>query len=715
MKRLQLLLLVSLVMLLPRLTAAQVLTDRDKTEHVSARLFIHAPNGIRNGSTFWAGIALEHQPKWHTYWKNSGDSGLPTQLEWTLPKGLTAGPILWPTPEKIDIGHLTNFGYHGSVLLLIPMTLDQNFTSIVQEYSLPFKVKVSMLVCRLECIPETLTIALNAPLNSSISTHTKEFEDANLRLPQVNPAKANIRINDSHLEFHISDLPKNLKGKKLFIFPESPEIIDSAGQWDQAWVGDLWRGNLPISSQRSTNPPMLKFVLGWQDVNHMQGLAIEAPFEGIWTASTAVRAGEISPALQLALNQNVEISIAPLKPPSSLWIAILGALLGGLILNLMPCVFPILTIKFLSFSRPLPQGQSHMKLALAYSAGVVLSFLAFGFLILALRSAGGHLGWGFQLQSPWIVASLAGLFTVLALNLIGGFEFGHFVPQRWVSYEAQNPSINSFFSGVLAVVVASPCTAPFMGASLGLALSLPKTQALSVFIFLGVGMALPMLLASAFPALSKKMPQPGAWMVTLRQGLAFPLFATVIWLVWVLGQQSGINAVATLLTLLLILSALIVTNKLSKFSQFLWRALLLSIFLIVIVMWGPQITASQEPQKKSISSNARWQAWSPSEVRTLLGQGKTVFVDFTAAWCVTCQYNKQTTLSNPIIHKAWSTHNVSTLRADWTNPNTDIAQALRELGRNGIPVYAVYRPGKPVKVLSEILTVQEVLDAISLK
>jgi len=341
---------------------------------------------------------------------------------------------------------------------------------------------------------------------------------------------------------------------------------------------------------------------------------------------------------------------------------------------------------------------------------VVLSFLALGALLLGLRAAGEQLGWGFQLQNPAVVALLAALFTLLGLNLAGLFEFGNLLPSRLAGWQAKNPTVNAFLSGVLATAIASPCTAPFMGASLGYAVGLPALEALAIFAALGVGMSLPYLAASAIPAVARALPRPGPWMVTFKQLMAFPMFATVAWLVWVLGQQSGVDGAGALLALLVLMALAIWAFTLRGTARTLLAAF--SIALCALGLWaiGPNITRPAALTSASSAAPAAggWQAWEPGRVDQLAAQGQSVFVDFTAAWCVTCQYNKKTTLSNASVLADIQAKNVALLRADWTRRDPAVTAALARLGRSGVPVYVIYKPGRAPVVLSEILSVDDV-------
>jgi thiol:disulfide interchange protein DsbD len=375
----------------------------------------------------------------------------------------------------------------------------------------------------------------------------------------------------------------------------------------------------------------------------------------------------------------------------------------------------------LAFAQHADNPRAHRLAGLAYTVGVVVSFLALGGLLLALRSAGEQLGWGFQLQNPAVVAALATLFTLIALNLAGMFEFGHVLPSAVATLQARHPVADALLTGVLATAIASPCTAPFMGASLGLAIGLPTVQAMAVFATLGLGMALPYLLASWVPAVARALPRPGAWMLTLRQLLAFPMWATVVWLLWVLGQQSGVDGAASLLMLLVALAWLVWALGLQGRSRRVLAGLALATLVWLLWTVGPNVTRMLPPSTETSAANtsathtdqATWQAWSPERQADLQAQGRPVFIDFTAAWCVTCQYNKRTTLAHPDVLADMAQRNVALLRADWTRRDPAVTQALQALGRNGVPVYAFYAPGQPPVVLTEVLTVNEVRTALA--
>ena len=687
------------------------------TPRVRAELVANAPDGIAPGQSIQLGLLLEHQPEWHTYWQNPGDSGLATQLNWSLPPSWDAGEIAWPTPHPIRIGSLVNYGYEGRVLL--PVTVQVPTTFAADAASATVQLKASWLICRVECIPEEGSFSLTIPTRSSTAMFAADFAKAAATAPVALQGQSEATVDGESLRLRVTGLPAALHNQALQVLPEPANTLHHAMEdgkdFQQAWDGATWTATVPLSAARGDTPADLALVLTTADhttADKAIAWRTVAPISGQWQATAMA---EVSPALAAALAKNAADQAAPAAPApaSSLWMALLGGLIGGLILNLMPCVFPILAIKVLGFAAHGNQVREQRAAGLAYTAGVVLSFLALGGLLLALRAAGQQLGWGFQLQSPLVVALLATLFTVIGLNLAGVFEFGCLVPSSLAGKQAQNPTVNAFLSGVLAVAIASPCTAPFMGASMGLAVSMPAAQALLVFAALGVGMALPYLLASFVPAVVRWLPRPGAWMDTFRRAMAFPMFATVVWLVWVLGQQSGIDGAAALLALLVLLAALIWSLSLQGRTRWALSIILIAGGAYLASAIGPNII-KPAPQLASGSAaqGERWQPWSADAVAQANAAGKPVFVDFTAAWCVTCQYNKRTTLSDAEVLQAFDHKQVALLRADWTRQDPAITQVLTQLGRSGVPVYVLYAPGKAPVVLSEVLSVNEVVEAV---
>jgi len=708
------------------------------TEQVRAELLVHAPEGIQAGQTFWLGLQIEHQPDWHTYWQNPGDSGLPTRLQWQLPPGLQAGDIAWPLPKKFPIGSLANYGYEGRLLLTVPVKASADFR-FPSSGPLAIQLHAEWLVCRQECIPQDGRFTLNLTSASAQKPHAAWFDASHQLSPQALPqlqqggtwitgGQTTVSGDGQQLSLRVHGLPASWRGQTLSAFPVTPNVVHNAAvqgkDWTQNWQGAVWSAQIPVSAERGDSPQAMRWVIavGSESAPKAPAFEIETPVQGTWPALTQAAPAEISPELAKALAENARLAEKPGASATTtlgLTLAILGALVGGLLLNLMPCVFPVLAIKVLGFAQVDTSQAQHRAAGLAYTGGVIISFMLLGGLMLALRAAGEQLGWGFQLQSPAVVAALALLFTVLGLNLAGVFEFGQMLPSRLATLQNRHPTVNAGLSGVLAVAVASPCTAPFMGASLGLAIALPVWQALMVFSAMGVGMALPYLAASWWPAIARALPRPGAWMQTFRQAMAFPMFATVIWLLWVLGQQTGIDGASGLLALLLTVAWLAWALGLQGRTRWVLTGLGLAILLWLGSNWlplalreAPALSTTSSDNALSAFEQGQWQTWSAAGVQSQLKAGRPVFVDFTAAWCVTCQYNKKTTLADPQVLADFAARQVVLMRADWTRRDPAITQALTALGRSGVPVYALYAPGQPTVLLSELPSVAEVQAAL---
>ena len=697
-----------------------------QTPEVRAELVVHAPQGIVAGARFELGLLLQHQPGWHTYWKNPGDSGLPTELHWSAPPGLSVGDVNWPTPVKIKIGQLANFGFENTILLPVTVEVANAFRPTNPQGNVPIVLNATWLVCRQECIPQEGSFALNLPVQGSIAEHAGLFDAARHKRPQDLPTPMQARLDGHSLVLSGKELPGAWTGRAISVFPEVRDVFTTSaiasqndpvanrpvapGAGTQNWSGGEWSVRLPLSPQRSSNPGEFSVVLAMGDSSVRARVVVS----GNWPAAAAARgAGEQVPSA--ARNDSRD-------DQTWLW-ALASAFVGGLILNLMPCVFPVLAIKILGFaSQSARGGVSPRVLGLAYTAGVVVSMAALGATLLAFRAAGEQLGWGFQLQSPPVVAGLALLFTLIGLNLMGFLDLAVVLPGRLAGLQLRHPVADAALSGVLAVAIASPCTAPFMGASLGLALTLEHGQAMGVFIALGLGLALPFALAAGFPAVANYLPKPGAWMEQLRQFLAFPIAATVLWLLWIFGHMLGVDAAASLAVLLLVLALLLWSVSLVGRARWVYGGLAGLTLALLLHGIGPQFletalsTPPQDPTAGAATVNSSkstvWQAWSTQRVHDELAQGHPVFVDFTAAWCITCQYNKQTVLADTAVLQDFATKNVRLLRADWTLRDPAISQALTDLQRSGVPVYVLYQPNRPPIVFSEILSVNELRGAL---
>jgi len=685
------------------------------TPQVRAELVAHAPQGVQPGATLMLGLLLKHQPGWHTYWLNPGDSGLPTQLNWTLPEGLKAGATLWPLPDMIPVANMVNHGFEDQVLLGTQVQIDKNFQP---SNTLELRLNAEWLVCKEECIPQSGQFLLTLNPQASTAGHAAVFAQLQEQQPKaLQPAAQIATLSGETLRLDIQGLPPTVQGRPLKAYAQSPEVLASglglSGKTGE-WQNGRWQLAAPLHAFRNSTPNNLGLMLVDDSTPTPQAWTVRLNIQGDWPAISTTpmpaTASPMAPAPKASSPSDSSL------PPASVWAlasAILGAFFGGLLLNLMPCVLPVLAIKLLSLSQPSVTAAMRRGIGLAYTLGVLLSMVGLALLVMALRASGEQLGWGFQLQSPWVLVALSLLFTLIALNLFGVLQ----VRAAWASglaaQLARHPLADAMLSGVLAVLVAAPCTAPFMGASVGLAFTLPAWQGLVIFISLGAGLAMPFLLACWWPVAAEWLPRPGAWMETLRQALGFPMLATVVWLLWVLGQQTSIDASAVLLAVLIAFSGLVWALGLSGGGRHVAAAVFAAILAWLIWVWGPVVTREAAPQEASLASHGTWQPWSAEKVVQAHANGQTVFIDFTAAWCVTCQVNKQTTLRNPQVLKAFSDKKVLLLQADWTRQDPAISAALSALGRSGVPVYVLHVPGQAPQLLSELLTPTLVLAALA--
>lgn len=531
--------------------------------HVQASLLVSGDD---------AALRLVHDPHWHTYWLNPGDSGLATKL--------STGTIDWPVPERVVLGPLTSFGYSGDVLF--PVNLPKGTK----------RLTVDWLECAEICIPGRAVLTAQKAKPEGLAAAR-----AALPRPDATAALNAVRDGDTVI--------LELAGRHPLaeFFPAEPGAFEGA------------RGAVAVSPAR-TEITLMK-AGGASDIKSLRGVLVRPGQPPVWTETPVTSGGAAARNLLLAF-------------------------LGGLLLNLMPCVFPVLAIKVTTLlDRP---GRGH---ALAYTAGVVTTFLALAAGLLIARAAGASLGWGFQLQSPWVVGAMAALFIAIGLNLLGVFEVG----TRLMSVGNRSGG-GSFSSGVFAVIVAAPCTAPFMGAAVGWALGRPAWEALAVFTALGLGTAAPYAILASFPSLLQFLPRPGAWMERLKHALSIPMFLTAAWLLWVL-----------------------------------WR--------LLAAPAGP---------------DALWKTWSPEAVAEARATGKTVFVDFTAAWCLSCQVNERVVLARPEVVRALEKG--FAFKADWTDRNAIIRAELAMHGRAGVPLYIVYPKGGEPVTLPEILTPGLVLETL---
>ncbi|MGL6111079.1 MAG: protein-disulfide reductase DsbD family protein, partial [Rubrivivax sp.] len=590
--------------------------DVVKTDHVTAEL-VAERSAVQPGQSLQIGLRLQHIPQWHTYWRNPGDSGLPTTITWELPAGSRVGEIEWPAPKRLAIGPLVNYGYEGELLLPMSFTAP---TDARPGQELRLRANANWLVCHDVCIPESATLELRLPVVAAGTTAgstawSAAFERAAAaRAVPLQGWTATLQQSGSDLLLNLESQGKPGPLPAVQIFPFAEQLIEPA-------VHELYatpRGYaLKMRLLANAVPPA-----------ELKGVAVAQGDSGaVWGGTRAMV--EFSapwrqvPRIVLPDGARRLGDEGPSAPSAAtlgtgLWMALLLAFAGGMVLNLMPCVFPVLSIKLLSLAKQAPQPAALRTHALAYGGGVLLSFLALALGLIALQAAGSAVGWGFQLQEPGVVFLLAMLFFAIGLNLGGVYEFGNLLPQRAAQWRARSPAGDAFACGVLAVVAASPCTAPFMGAALGYALTQSPAVALSVFAALGLGMAAPYMLLTLLPGWRRHLPKPGVWMERLKQGLAFPMFATAVWLLWVLGQQAGVGAMARVLMALVGVGLLLWVAHIGGTRSWLGKALG-GVALVALLAWSwpTEAPAEARAERQGGATQAAEGGWLPYDEGTL--------------------------------------------------------------------------------------------------
>jgi thiol:disulfide interchange protein DsbD len=665
--------------------------------HVRAEL-IAETDAVVPGQPLQVGLKLQHEKDWHTYWRVPGDSGLPTRIEWQLPADATAGPIDWPYPHRLPAGPLVNFGYEGDVLLLTQIRVPE---SLPAGKDVTLGAKAEWLECKDVCIPGSADLTLTLPVRptASPSQHAAQFAQTRKLIPApLSGVTARGTTEGDRIRIALT-VPAGRTIETLEFFPlEEGRIEPAATQ--------------VLDRQGGTSLHLVAAKPVKADAKTLAGVVVAngGPAKsGGWTATVE------APLVAGVVNAAPAAAAVTSTASMSLLAALGAAFLGGLILNLMPCVFPVLSLKLIGLAQHRTHSGPMAAHGVAFAVGVVLSFVLLAGLLIALQQAGSALGWGFQLQTPWVVASLTVLFFLIGLNLLGVYEFtfgsGLGNTRAADALVSKSDWRGSFGTGVLAVIVASPCTAPFMSAALGYAISQPAAVALSVFGMLGVGMAMPYLLLTLFPALLARLPRPGRWMELFRQFMAFPMFATCVWLLWVLAQQVDAGGVALALGVLVAIGFAVWAFGLAQRGSAPFRWVALAGVAFAALTFAPLATTEPGSGAKS-SSSAGWVEYSPEALARLTGEGKAVFVDFTAAWCVTCQVNKRVALNTDKVINRFAAEGIVRMKADWTNRDERITKALAEFGRNGVPLYVLYdTSGKPT-VLPEILTESTVLAAL---
>jgi thiol:disulfide interchange protein DsbD len=655
---------------------------------------VSSHDSVEAGQTIHVALRTILDPGWHTYWANPGDSGEPVQLSWNLPEGWETGEIVWPLPLPIPTGPIINYGFEGAPLFPVSLTVPENATpGTVETLTLDFYY----LVCKDICIPEDGSASIDLLIGNSVMDTRWDalIKDAINTAPKPSDIKAAISQQDNQAVITLQNLPAGDFSESYFFPYDQGVVVHSDPQIINQGSEGLM---IKTSSDYGWNegfPDTIKGVLSYTQ-------------DGVLTGSEVTLSVGKTLDIGTVTGGNSDTPIGSI----TLIGAVFGALIGGLILNLMPCVFPVISMKALSIAKTAHGERSVIRReAWAYTAGVLVTFFVLTALLLALKAAGNEIGWGFQLQSPPVVAILALLLFAVGLNLLGIFEFGTALQNTGSELTQTGGVRGSFFTGLLAVVVATPCTAPFMAGAIGYALAQPAFVTLMVFMALALGFALPFLLIAYVPNVLKALPKPGPWMVKFKEILAFPMFAAAIWLVWVVSLQAGANGMAMVLISMLFVALAI---WLFKSTRTVSKGLAVAAIIAALVL---SVSIKTEA---SSAAELNAQAWSHEKVAELRGNGQAVFVDFTAAWCVTCKVNEKLVLDQKRVKDLFVETNTAFLIADWTNKDDVIAAELEAYGRAGVPLYLVFPPAKngqvdnSVKgeVLPQVLTYDVIKDAL---
>lgn len=675
-----------------------------RTDHVEAQL--HSSRAaIAPGERFTIVLRQTIRERWHTYWRNPGDTGEPTSLTWRMPAGFEAGPIQWPAPEALPFATLVNFGYSGEVLFPIEITAPQGARP---GHTATLTADAYWLVCSDICIPEQTTLTLSVPV-------TAEGRDDPAWAARIASAVAKLPRREEGVSARISaGTPATLSvalagapgARNPHFFPFDRDAMRAA-EAQHPRVGPAGLSfSLTAGEARNLGQAALEGVVTYEigEGGGWARRAIEIVAEpGPAIEGTATRRATISPDYPLAELEGARAAPAPQElDGAGLALAFVFAFFGGVVLNIMPCVLPVLSVKALSFAGGAHAGEARRH-GVFYLIGVVATFLSLAVLLIALRAAGQAIGWGFQLQSAWVTAGLSLLFFAIGLNLLGVFSVGGAFQGAGGALAGRGGEAGAFFTGALAVVAATPCTAPFMAGAIGAALTQSPAATLLIFAALAIGFAFPLTALSFAPGLQRLLPKPGPWMERAKNVLAFPMFAAAVWLAWVLAEQTGPPGVLALLSLA---AASAFALYVGSWGRVWLVAGLLALAATSAFAWRPLAGIASPAVLQS-------EAWSPARLAALRNEGRGVFVNFTAAWCVTCKVNEATSLARPRVARAFAENRIAYLEADWTNRDAGIAASLAEHGRAGVPLYLYYPPGGgEAVVLPQILSEDVILRTI---
>jgi thiol:disulfide interchange protein len=633
------------------------------------------------GGSIPIAFVMRPKPGWHGYWKNPGDAGAEATVEWTLPPGVTVGELRYPVPERLIVSGIMNYVYEHDYALLADLTLASDLTPGTR---LPLKAKLDYLACTDEvCVPGTAELTAEIVVGASGEPVAEQprFAAFEAAMPKPLGLDGRFTVEDGLVRIAVP-IPAGLTVDDAYFFPLAYGSLDQGAPQSIERVGDL----LVVETKPGASSASLAEMKGLLKIGDGRGLLLTARPGPVPSAG----GGSVSAAPEAASGIRVAL------------VALAGALVGGLLLNIMPCVFPILSLKALSLVKAGGDEGAARREALAYTAGVVLVCLALGAGLLALRAGGASVGWAFQLQDPRVILLLLLLVTGIALNLAGLFELPAIGGGE--SLVARKGAQGAFWTGALAAFVATPCTGPFMGAALGAALVLQTAAALAIFAGLGLGLALPFLLLGFVPALRSRLPRPGAWMDRLRRVLSIPMFLTAAGLAWILGRQAGVDAMALGLVAALGLALLLwwFGAGAGERRGFLPLGGVLAIAIIAALALPQGAPATAAPPSVLASK-----PFSEAQLAALRAQGKPVFLYFTADWCITCKVNEKGVMSRVEVAQSFKERNVAVLVGDWTRGDAAIGRFLAKHGRSGVPLYLYYAPGREPKILPQILTVAD--------
>lgn len=676
-----------------------------RTEHAEIEMLADTRH-VAPGETFTVAFRLTPDPNWHTYWRNPGDSGMATRVSWQLPEGFAAGELLWQAPERISIEPLTSYGYHAASYHLARITAP---AAVEEGQTYTLAAKVDWLICEDVCVPESATLSMAftgaavppAPVEKA-AHDAQHIAEAMRRVPQTRVSAA-LAVEGGAARLRLSPEGADAAAlEKADYFAYAPGVTRHGPVPE--WAAEEGGLVITVPLEAGQTPESLPgvAVLTFAEGHSPRELVVEVETPPAAAASPAETPAEPAAAPPVTAAQMEYTSV-------SVPLMLAFALLGGLILNAMPCVFPILSLKVLAITRKGGMSRSAVRAnGIAYTAGVLLSFWVMAVLLLTVQRAGAEIGWGFQMQSPLFVIGLALVLYLVGLNLSGLFH----LPSVALSGQGRGDGIaGSLTTGILATVVATPCTAPFMAAAIGFALSQPPAVSLAVFTALGLGLALPFLLISLFPALVAFLPKPGHWMETFKQLLAFPMYASAAWLVWVAAQQVNETGLALIFaTLVLVPFTIWLAGAGSSWP----RPLRILLILLLVGLTGlAAYRAAHEPVRPAAAVHGEGrEAFSQERLAALRQEGRPVFVTATAAWCITCKYNEAAAIDTEAVQQAFRDRGITYLIADWTNQDDAITHYLEHFGRKGVPLYVFYPAGGEPRVLPQILTPSVVLDYI---